>query len=222
MVEVLFFAACRACTDTDSAALPLAGQTVERALAVLVERYPDLARVLPHCRFAVAQSFGDKDHVLRDGDELALIPPVGGGQQEPPRVRARVIDTPLSVDAVLARVGHPGAGAEVVMIGCVRDRAAGQTVERLKYEAYVPMAEKVIADIIVAIEAEIEGVRGAVDHRIGMLDIGERAVVVAASAPHRAEAFAACRAIIDRLKDDAPIWKHEHRQGGVVWVGLGP
>jgi molybdopterin synthase catalytic subunit len=109
-----------------------------------------------------------------------------------------------------------------VMIGTVRDHAAGTKVESLRYEAYAAMAVKIIDGIVRDVEAEHDGVRGAVDHRVGHLAIGDRAVVVAASSPHRGEAFAACQRIIDRLKEDAPIWKHEHREGGVVWVGLGP
>lgn len=225
MVTVLYFAACRERAGTEREALELGGKRVADALEALKARHPSLGEVLPYCRFAVDQAFTDPEHVLEDGQELALIPPVAGGHSAPGSsapVRARVLETPLSVDEVLERIHHPGCGAEVVMIGTVRDRAAGAVVESLRYEAYAAMAEKIIDGIVREVEAEHEGVRGAVDHRIGHLAIGDRAVVVAASSPHRAEAFAACQRIIDRLKEDAPIWKHEHREGGVVWVGLGP
>ncbi len=143
------------------------------------------------------------------------------------RIRSRILTTPLQVEDVIARVVHHGAGAQVVLVGTVRDHTpvdGGGTegVTALKYEAYVEMATKVIGDIVLEVEAEFEGVRGAVDHRTGMLALGDRAVVVAASAPHRADAFTACSRIIDRLKEDAPIWKHETRSSGEVWVGLGP
>jgi molybdopterin synthase catalytic subunit len=140
--------------------------------------------------------------------------------------RARVLDRPLSVDEAIAEVKHAGAGAVVVMLGCVRDhtRKDGAVVDvtRLEYEAYVAMAEKVIRGIVDEAEARWPGVRAAVDHRTGALAIGDLAVVVAVSAPHRKEAFAACQHVIDRLKEDAPIWKREHGQAGVSWVGLGP
>lgn len=150
---------------------------------------------------------------------------------------ARVLERPLSVDDVIAVVKHPAAGAVVVMIGMVRDhtlrpaspadgdRAGASTtvgVERLEYEAYAAMAEKVMGQIVDEAAARWPGVRAAVDHRTGALAIGDLAVVVAVSSPHRKEAFAACAYIIDRLKEDAPIWKREHGDDGTTWVGLGP
>lgn len=150
----------------------------------------------------------------------------------------RVLERPLSVDDVIAVVKHPAAGAVVVMMGMVRDHtlrpampgsdgehAAVSTtvnVERLEYEAYAAMAEKVMGQIVDEAAARWPGVRAAVDHRTGALAIGDLAVVVAVSSPHRKEAFAACAYIIDRLKEDAPIWKREHGDDGTTWVGLGP
>jgi molybdopterin synthase catalytic subunit len=140
--------------------------------------------------------------------------------------RVVVVDAPLSLDAVVAVVAHPGAGAVVVMIGMVRDhtRKDGDVVavHRLQYEAYFEMAEAVIDGHCRALEEATPGVRCAVAHRVGDLVPGDLAVVVAASSPHRAEAFDACRALIERLKHDAPIWKREHGDGGIHWVGLGP
>jgi len=142
--------------------------------------------------------------------------------------KGRILETPLSVDAVLDRVGHKGAGGEVVFIGVVRDHTPTDDgtgsvgVTHLRYTAYAEMAEKVLHDICIDVEERVPGSRCAVDHRIGDLDIGDRAVVVAASAAHRAEAFDAARAVIEELKKDVPIWKHETRDDGVVWVGLGP
>lgn len=137
-----------------------------------------------------------------------------------------VVDAPLSIDAVVARVSHKGAGAVVVMIGCVRDhtRKDGATVvvHRLEYEAYQAMAEGVIAGHCRDLEGATPGLRCAVAHRTGDLVPGDLAVVVAASSPHRQEAFDGCRALIERLKHDAPIWKREHGGDGVSWVGLGP
>lgn len=220
MVTVLYFAACRERTRCDSETLDLAGKTVGEALDVLCQQHPGLAGIRSHIRLARNQAFAPMDETLAEGDELALIPPVAGGTARVPWITVQ--DEPLQVDPLLDNVAHDGAGAQVVMIGTVRDHAAGEGVERLEYEAYVAMAEKVIGDIVRGVEAEFEGVRAACAHRIGKLAIGDRAVVVATSSPHRQEAFLACQAIIDRLKEDAPIWKHEHRSSGVVWVGLGP
>jgi molybdopterin synthase catalytic subunit len=223
VVTLLYFAAARERTGLDREELELGGQTVGAVVERLRELHPALAEVLPHCRVAVNQAFANDDDVVPDGAELALIPPVAGGDDvAQPAARARVLTEPLAVDPVLDLVAHAGAGAQVVMIGTVRDHAAGVGVERLEYEAYVPMAEKVIAEIVDEVDAQFPGVRTAVHHRTGDLAIGDRAVVVAASAPHRKDAFAACARVIDRLKEDAPIWKREHREGGVLWVGLGP
>lgn len=223
MVTVLYFAAARERAGTERDALDLGGRTVRAALDEIVARHPDLEPLRDRLRVAVDQAFARPDDVVPDGAEIALIPPVAGGAPPPPvEERVKVQEAPLSVDVALDLVVHRGAGAQVVMIGAVRDHNEGSAVERLEYEAYVPMAEKVIAGIVREVEAAFEGTVGAVLHRIGPLAIGERAVVVAVSAPHRKDAFRACERIIDRLKEDAPIWKHEHREGGVVWVGLGP
>ena len=132
-------------------------------------------------------------------------------------MRVRVTEEPLSVDEAIELVARPEAGAQVIMIGTVRDHAAGAAVESLEYEAYAAMAEKVIRGILDEVEAAFVGTRATVLHRTGLLDIGERAVVVAVSAPHRAEAFAGCAKIVDRLKEDAPIWKRETWDGGEDW-----
>jgi molybdopterin synthase catalytic subunit len=95
-------------------------------------------------------------------------------------------------------------------------------VVRLEYEAYDAMALEVLAAIAAEIEAELPGTCVAIHHRTGALVVGETAVVIAAAAPHRAEAFAACRAAIDRLKERAPIWKKEIGESGAEWLGLGP
>lgn len=223
MVTVLYFAAARERAGVSSEALDVGGRTVKEVLAELRARHPALGPVLPRCRVALDQAFVDEDAMVPEGAELALIPPVAGGaEDEGARARVKVLDEPLSVDAVLALVARPSAGAQVVMIGVVRDHAEGNVVESLEYEAYVPMAEKVMAGILDEVEAAHPGTLCAVHHRVGHLSIGDRAVVVAVSSAHRADAFAACQRVIDRLKEDAPIWKREHREGGVIWVGLGP
>lgn len=130
-----------------------------------------------------------------------------------------VREAPLSLDEAVAAVSHPGAGAIVTFLGVVRDVNEGRPVDALEYQAYVPMAKAELARIAAEIAAEIPGVRLAAVHRVGSLRVGEAAVVCAASAPHRGEAFTACRALIDRLKHRVPIWKREHGGGGAYWVG---
>jgi molybdopterin synthase catalytic subunit len=134
-------------------------------------------------------------------------------------VKADVRDTPLSVDETLALVRRPGAGGLAVFVGAVRDENAGREVTRLEYSAYTSMAKREIERIVEELEREIAGVRVAAMHRVGTLEVGDAAVICAASAPHRAEAFRACRELIDRIKSRVPIWKREIGPDGAAWVG---
>lgn len=129
-------------------------------------------------------------------------------------------DTALSVDECIRAVASAEAGAISVFLGTVRDHNGGMPVSGLEYEAYRGMAEKEMTAIGAAIASELPGVRLACVHRTGALAIGDLAVVCAASAPHRDEAFRACRELIDRIKERVPIWKREHGPDGPYWVGF--
>lgn len=126
---------------------------------------------------------------------------------------------PFALEEVVRAVSHPGAGAVATFLGVVRDLNEGLAITRLDYEAYGPMAVREMRRIANGIAAEIGGVRLAALHRVGELRVGDVAIACAASAPHRAEAFDACRALIDRIKADVPIWKREHGPDGAYWVG---
>jgi molybdopterin synthase catalytic subunit len=128
-------------------------------------------------------------------------------------------EAPLDVTELIEAVTADSAGAVATFVGVVRDHSDGKPVELLEYHCYRSMAEKEMAAIAAEIEDEIEGVRVACIHRVGELHIGDAAVICAASAPHRAEAFRACREIIDRVKARVPIWKREHGPDGPHWVG---
>lgn len=217
-LRVLYFAAARERAGCAEETLELAGAPAVRdVLAELIRRHPALERLAPHLRVAVNQGFAGMDEPVPDGAELALIPPVAGGAG-----CFRVTSAPLSLDEVVRAVEGPGRGGVVTFSGQVRDQTRGRAVVRLEYEAYPPMAERVFAQIGAEAAARWEGSRLAIVHRVGVLQPGELAVVIAASAPHRAEAFDACRHAIERLKQDAPIWKKEIFADGEVWVGLGP
>ena len=128
-------------------------------------------------------------------------------------------DSTLSVDEAIAHVRDPGAGALCVFLGMVRNQSDGRAVATLEYEAYPSMALAEAERIANELAEEMPSVRLAVLHRIGALAVGEVAVVCAASAPHRSEAFRACRALIDRIKARVPIWKREYGPDGAYWVG---
>lgn len=130
----------------------------------------------------------------------------------------RITEQPLSTAEVEAAVAHPGAGAVVTFTGVVRETNLGKNVHYLVYEAYPPMAEKVMTQLGEEIAAQWPGARVAMAHRIGRLDIGEASVVIAVSTPHRADAFAACKYAIDTLKQTVPVWKKEVWEGGEYWI----
>jgi molybdopterin synthase catalytic subunit/molybdopterin converting factor small subunit len=182
------------------------GARVRDALDSLASIAQDIPLVM-----AVNREYASEEQVLDAGDELALIPPVSGGStRAAPWVR--VSADALSLDGLAARVRDPRAGAVVTFAGVTRE------VERLEYEAYVEMAEERMAAI--ASEAvERHGLcAAAVEHRVGEVPLSEPSVIVAVSAPHRGEAFAGAREIIDRVKAEAPIWKKEIEGGEGRWV----
>lgn len=215
-IRVLYFAAARDAAGVSSELLSPVPATVGDLRRRLAAERPGLARVLPRCRIAVDEDFAEDSAPLADGAEVALVPPVAGGAPV-----FRVTEAPLSLDEVVAAVAGPGRGGVVTFTGTVRDDTKGQKVVRLEYEAYGPMAERKLAQIGGEVGAE-HGCAVAVVHRVGVLLPGEAAVVIACAAPHRTPAFRACEAVIERLKQEVPIWKREFFEDGAVWVGMGP
>jgi molybdopterin synthase catalytic subunit len=128
-------------------------------------------------------------------------------------------DAPISIDEAVAAVANSSAGGIAVFVGVVRDTNEGRAVARLEYKAYESMAKAELRRIAREVSARWPDVRVAALHRIGSLSVGETAVACAASAPHRGEAFEACRALIEAIKARVPIWKREHGPDGATWVG---
>ncbi len=155
---------------------------------------------------AVNRDYAEVSEPLHPGDELALIPPVSGGSVA--QQHARVTDQPLALDPLLARVSDPRAGAVVTFSGVTRE------VPELEYEAYAPMAERKIAEIVAAAIARHGLCAAAAEHRVGTVPLSEPSVAVAASAPHRDAAFNGAREIIDEIKAKVPVWKKEQGE----WV----
>ena len=215
-VTMLYFAAARERAGTGEEALDLAaGATARDALAAACARHPALQAVADKLRLAVDQQFAGADQPLREGSEVALIPPVSGGAGP-----HRIGPQPVDPDATIHEVMGPDCGAVVSFVGVVRETSQGKRVVRLEYEAYPQMALRIF-EHIAAVAREKWAARVAIHHRTGSLEPGQISVAIAAAAPHRADAFEACRHAIEALKKDAPIWKRERYPDGSSWVGLG-
>jgi molybdopterin synthase catalytic subunit/sulfur carrier protein ThiS len=174
----------------------------------------ELGEEPPGLLYARNRAYVERTDALRAGDEVAVIPPVSGGD-------FRLSGEPLSVDAVVSEVGDDAAGAIATFIGTTRARSRGREVIHLEYEAYEGMAEQVMADLAARLGERHELCKVAIHHRTGRVEIGETSVVIAISAPHRQAALSACREAIDELKVTVPLWKKETYVGGEEWIGQG-
>lgn len=201
-VTVKFFASYREVVGLRETTLSLEeGQTLGTLLNRLLEDHPKLAAHRDSMLLAVNQEFVAPEVRLHNGDEVAVLPPVGGGAEY-----CRVQSEPIDTSAVLPLVRDPRAGAVVLFLGTVR---ADPGVRALDYEAYEGMALKKLETLRAAAIEKFEVTEVAIVHRTGRLEVGETAVAVACSAPHRQEAFAACAWAMEELKQIVPIWKTE-------------
>ena len=130
-----------------------------------------------------------------------------------------LVDEPIDRDALIRGVMRPRDGACVLFEGAVRDHHEGKAVESIFYDAYRPMAEKEIGKAVAAVQQDLPDVAIGVVHRLGLLKVGDVSIAIACSSPHRGDAFTACRAVIDRIKETVPIWKKERGPNGEEWVG---
>jgi molybdopterin synthase catalytic subunit len=210
IVQIRLFAQLRERAGADAIEAELAdGATVADALSQLAQSSPlgDLLARLP-VRMAVNRELADADTQLHPGDELALLPPVSGGSG----AHVRITDQPIVAARVTDLVRRSGAGAIVTFEGTVRE------VEFLEYEAYREMAEERMSAIVGECMERHGLEAAAAEHRVGRVALGEPGVVVAVSAAHREAAFAGARELIDRIKEQAPIWKQELNADRARWV----
>jgi len=170
--------------------------------------------------YALNKGYADKTTALSEGDEVALIPPVSGGERAAGEA-VRLSEGPLSLDDAVRAVADDAAGAIATFTGTVRSESRGRSVLYLEYEAYEGMAERVMEQIAQGLKERHDLRAIAIHHRVGRVEIGEPSVVIAVSAPHRADALAACREAIDTLKETVPLWKKEVYEGGEEWIGQG-
>lgn len=194
--------------------------------AAVGDSYPRTVPWLDRVKIAVNHEVVADDAPVTAGDEVALLPPVAGGATDQNGMSTMISglrEPPLPVDETLAAIAAPTTGATVSFLGTVRDHSdATDEVVRLDYSAYDEMADKVMGEIVGEVTDRWPQVTGvAILHAVGELDVGAHTILVACSAPHRAEAFEACRHALEQTKGRVPIWKREHSpDGSARWVGF--
>ncbi len=216
-VKILFFAIAKERVGCDQIVLNIGDDTTLQSLKEQVYvRFPDLRPLEPYLRWAVNERFvHDEAFGIKPGDEVALIPPVSGGDV------GYLTNAPISRADLIERVSGPEHGAIVTFVGQVRNQTLEHEVTHLVYEAYSSMANRVILEIIQDAEEQWPAVQIDMRHRLGHVPLAEASVIIAVGSAHRADAFEACRYVIERLKTDVPIFKKEFRTDGSVWVGQG-
>ncbi|MBA3777946.1 MAG: MoaD family protein [Chloroflexi bacterium] len=243
-VHVRFFAMHRERIGRKGETLELPRDaTIAVAWDRLVRLHPELVSSSDSVRFARNGAYADPADILRDGDELAIVPPVAGGADQGPetsdatRGRRTIALTPHPIEhwdrAIGAGLATPADGAVVTFVGRTRSspgtpapgeeaaarRHRGAEVVALEYEAYEEMARAVLEQIADELEQRLGVERLSLVHRTGRVAVGEASVIISVAAPHRAAAFDACRYAIDELKARVPIWKSEQFADGGVWLG---
>jgi molybdopterin converting factor subunit 1 len=218
IVKARLFARLREQAGAELVTIELSpGSTIADVYEALRLSHPALEPDRAAVRAALNQEFADWGAAVEDGDEVAFIPPVSGGTHGV-GVLFELTDRPLDSKRMETAVAHKGAGAICTFTGIVRDNSRGHSVTHLDYEAYEEMAVAQMRRIGDEIAERWPEARVAMAHRTGSLEIGEASVVVSVSCPHRAEAIAACKWGIDRLKESVPIWKKEHAADGTFWI----
>ena len=162
---------------------------------------------------AVNQEYAGPAHVLADGDEVAILPPVSGGAED----LVAIVTEPIATNAILSRIKAGGDGAVCVFDGMVRNNTRGRQTLHLDYEAYEEMALKQMHSLRSEALSRFAVREVVVVHRLGRLVVGETSVLIAVASAHRGATFDACRWVIDTLKKTVPIWKHEQFVDGALW-----
>jgi molybdopterin converting factor subunit 1 len=222
-IRVLFFGVLRDLlgNGSDDVSLP-EGATLRDLLARYETQAPRLRQFAPTLAFAINQEYAAPAATLRDGDEVAFLPPVSGGATVTTdttfSTHCALTRQPLCSQALVNALQHPEDGAVVVFEGVVRNHTRNRRTLFLDYEAYEDMALAQIQALIAEARRKFAIRHAAIHHRLGRLEIGEISVVIVVASAHRAPAFDASRWLIDTLKRTVPIWKKEHFEDGAVWA----
>ncbi len=220
MITVQLFAMLKERAGTEKLVFEEHPSSVKELLDLVAHRAPALDGMLSCGRIMIAvnQEFVREDASLKEGDEVALMPPFSGGDDRKGFVRIQT--DPFSLDEEILRIkgSSRSIGGIVTFLGTTRDVSRGTGVEKLEFEHYPGMAEKKLGEIRVRAIEEHGAIDATIIHRVGALPVGENIVLIVVAAEHREAAFAACRFCIDELKRITPIWKKETTRDGVVWV----
>lgn len=217
-VRVVLFAKPRELVGQPNIDLALpAGATAADAWNQLSSRY-DLGPLPRSFRCAVNSEYAGWEDALKDGDELAVIPPVSGGAIDERNAVIQLRDSPLDPRAIADALPTAADGALVTFVGVVRQRSRGKLVRALVYEAYGTMAIRQMEQLADEARRDWPVTEVAIAHRVGTLQVGDVSVVIAVAAPHRGDAFDACEWLIDELKRTVPIWKKEIYTEGEAWI----
>lgn len=213
-VQVLFFGQLKDLTGRSAESLPLGERaTLGDVLQHYSQKFPAINKLSSSLALSVNQEYASSDTSLRDGDEIALLPPVSGGA-----VRAGIACEKIDAAEIVASIKRPEDGAIAVFDGIVRDNSRGRKTIYLEYEAYEQMALKQMEELIEEALKRFPARDARIVHRLGRIEIGESSVFIAVASAHRAAAFDACRWLIDTLKKTVPIWKKEYFEDGAVWA----
>ena len=212
-VRARFFGLYRELVGNNQADLEVEDKT---SLAEIKQKifvsFPQLAAFKDNMLLAVNSEYSTAAQQLKEGDEIAVLPPLSGGAD------IEITTAPISVEVVAKMVKRDCHGALVTFTGVVRDSSEGHRVLFMEYEVFGEMALKKLAEIADEVRARWQPLDIAISHRVGKLEVGEVALAIAVASPHRKEAFAACQYAVDRIKEIVPIWKKEIREDGGVWV----
>lgn len=222
-VDVLFFGALKDLRGREKETVELPEPaTVAEFLRGFFAVAPQLEKYVGSLAIAVNREYALPTQILHDGDEVALLPPVSGGSADDESIAGsnwtRLQREPIEAGALVAQVKEGEAGAVAVFDGIVRDNTRGRRTLYLDYEAYEAMALGQMRRLVRDAQQRFGVRRIALAHRLGRLQVGETSVLIAVASAHRAQAFEACRWLIDTLKKTVPIWKKEWFEDGAVWA----